>query len=203
MTRHPRARLLLVLAAAALAGCRTATDAPPAAAPAVESRAPDGPGDRKLLLPLKEGSVRFAVIGDTGTGGTEQHQIARRLDGWRERFPYDFVLMMGDNLYGSERPRDYERKFEEPYKSLLDSRVKFYAALGNHDEANQSHYEHFNMGGKRYYTFQAEASRAEPARAGAAKPRPVDPGSSGGVRFFAGGRPRRAIRIGSTRTEGS
>ena len=28
--------------------------------------------------------------------------------------------MMGDNLYGSERPIDFVNKFEKPYKPLLD-----------------------------------------------------------------------------------
>jgi hypothetical protein len=61
--------------------------------------------------------------------------------------------MLGDNLYGSERPSDYVRKFEQPYKPLLSDGVKFYAALGNHDEPAQRLYEPFNMGGERYYTF--------------------------------------------------
>ena len=43
--------------------------------------------------------------------------------------------MLGDNLYGGDSPRDYQRKFEEPYKALLDAGVKFYASLGNHDSA--------------------------------------------------------------------
>ena len=30
--------------------------------------------------------------------------------------------MVGDNLYGSDRPIDYEKKFERPYKTLLDAR---------------------------------------------------------------------------------
>jgi 3',5'-cyclic AMP phosphodiesterase CpdA len=71
----------------------------------------------------------------------------------RETFPYEFVIMMGDNLYGSERPQDYVRKFETPYKLLLDAEVPFYATLGNHDDPNQRFYKPFNMNGERYYTF--------------------------------------------------
>jgi hypothetical protein len=44
-------------------------------------------------------------------------------------------------------------KFEEPYKALLDAGVKFYAALGNHDDFNEIYYKPFNMDGNRYYTF--------------------------------------------------
>ena len=48
-------------------------------------------------------------------------------------FPYDLVTLVGDNLYGAERPQDFKKKFEDPYKPLLDAGVKFYASLGNHD----------------------------------------------------------------------
>jgi predicted phosphodiesterase len=57
-------------------------------------------------------------------------------------------------MYGSERPRDYERKFERPFKPLLDAKVEFYASLGNHDDPNQRLYKPFNMNGERYYTFK-------------------------------------------------
>ena len=104
-------------------------------------------------LPLKDGSLRFAVIGDAGTGGSRQFEIARQLANFRERFPFEFAIMLGDNLYGSERASDYEEKFERPYKPLLDAGVKFYASLGNHDEPSQRFYKPFNMGGERYYGF--------------------------------------------------
>ena len=110
----------------------------------------------KLTLPNEKDSVHFAVIGDTGTGGSDQRQVAAMLTAMRASFPFDIVLMTGDNLYGDEGPRDYARKFEAPYKALLDAKVKFYAALGNHDEATQVNYEPFNMGGKKYYTFKPE-----------------------------------------------
>jgi hypothetical protein len=114
---------------------------------------------QQLTLPNEKDSVHFAVIGDSGTGGSDQRQVAARLAAMRASFPFDIVLMTGDNLYGNEGPRDYAAKFELPYKALLDAKVKFYAALGNHDEATQVMYEPFNMGGKKYYTFKpAKAS---------------------------------------------
>jgi hypothetical protein len=106
-------------------------------------------------LPKKAGSVRFAVIGDSGTGGGAQQRVARRLAAEHEGFDFEFVLMLGDNLYGNERPHDYAAKFERPYKPLLDAGVKFYASLGNHDEPSQRFYKLFNMNGERYYTFKA------------------------------------------------
>jgi hypothetical protein len=69
----------------------------------------------------------------------------------REAFPFDFVLMLGDNLYGSKKPEDYRKKFEDPYKDLLSEGVKFYASLGNHDDPNERYYQPFNMNGQRYY----------------------------------------------------
>jgi hypothetical protein len=106
------------------------------------------------VLPNDKDSVKFAVIGDTGTGGREQYEIAKLLDGARARFPYEFVIMMGDNMYGGEGPSDFVKKFETPYKPILDAGVKFYASLGNHDDPSQRFYKPFNMDGKRYYSFR-------------------------------------------------
>jgi predicted phosphodiesterase len=61
--------------------------------------------------------------------------------------------MLGDNMYGGEKAVDYKQKFEEVYRPLLDQKVKFYAALGNHDDSNQRFYEFFNMDGQEYYRF--------------------------------------------------
>jgi 3',5'-cyclic AMP phosphodiesterase CpdA len=61
--------------------------------------------------------------------------------------------MMGDNLYGSQQPRDFFLKFESPYGPLLRMGIPFYAALGNHDNPSNRNYPGFNMGGQRYYSF--------------------------------------------------
>jgi hypothetical protein len=108
----------------------------------------------KLTLPLKEGSLRFAVIGDTGSGTDQQRQLADVMVRYRAAFPFDFVLMMGDNIYGSESAQDFHKKFSDVYKPLLDNQVKFYATLGNHDLPLQMNYEPFNMNGKEYYRIK-------------------------------------------------
>jgi len=108
----------------------------------------------QVSLPIKEGSVRFAIIGDTGSGTDKQQQIADMMVRYKKAFPFEFVLMMGDNLYGGESAKDYDKKFESVYKVLLDAKLKFYATLGNHDDANQRLYENFNMNGKEYYSFK-------------------------------------------------
>jgi hypothetical protein len=118
---------------------------------------------QQLRLPNQKDSFHFAVIGDTGTGARAQYEVGAKLAEFHKLFPFDTVVMMGDNLYGGQKTRDFEKKFEEPYKPLLSQGVKFYASLGNHDDAAQRSYKLFNMGGERYFTV---------------KPRP-------GIRFFA------------------
>ena len=113
------------------------------------------PAEAPVALPNKEGSLKFGVLGDFGTGSREQYQLADQMAKLHQRFPFEIVVTVGDNLYGSERPQDFVRKFEAPYKALLDAKVKFYASLGNHDAREQAHYKLFNMDGKRYYTFKA------------------------------------------------
>jgi hypothetical protein len=109
-------------------------------------------------LPMKPGSVKFAVIGDTGTGDKHQIAVANQIVAWHDKFAFDMVVMTGDNLYGGDGASDYRKKFEEPYKALLDAGIKFYATLGNHDNPNQRLYKPFNMNGERYYTFKPEKS---------------------------------------------
>jgi len=109
---------------------------------------------QRLTLPMKDGSVRFAVIGDTGSGSDKQREVGEMMAQYRGVFEFEFVLMMGDNLYGGEAPKDFEKKFSEPYKALLDNKVKFYATLGNHDQSLQINYANFNMNGKEYYRFK-------------------------------------------------
>ncbi|HYN84390.1 MAG TPA: metallophosphoesterase [Pyrinomonadaceae bacterium] len=107
-----------------------------------------------LTLPSKKDSLRFAVIGDTGTGTEKQHELADVMHNYHAAFPFEFVLLLGDNMYGGEKAEDFKVKFENVYKPLLNDKVKFYAALGNHDESNQRFYELFNMNGEEYYRFE-------------------------------------------------
>lgn len=103
---------------------------------------------------IAQGSVvRFAVLGDNGTGGKPQYEIGAQMTAARAAFPFEFVIMVGDNMYGSQAPRDFVSKFQRPYADLLRAGVTFHAALGNHDDPSNHSYPGFNMGGQRYYTF--------------------------------------------------
>ena len=84
-----------------------------------------------------------------------QYQLGEQMAKVQERFPFELVITVGDNIYGGERPQDMKKKFEEPYKALLSKGIKFYASLGNHDDRGQARYALFNMDGKTYYTFKA------------------------------------------------
>ena len=110
-------------------------------------------GDDEPPLALKPFSLKFAVVGDSGQWSTVQRQTAAELAAQRTRFPFEIVLMLGDNNYGDGSPESYRVRFEEPYEPLLERGVKFYAARGNHDIGAQWDYPLFNMGGHRYYTF--------------------------------------------------
>lgn len=108
---------------------------------------------QETSLPVQRGSLKFAVIGDNGTGAKPQFEVGQQLAAARAAFPFEMVLMLGDNMYGSQRPADFADKFERPYAALLQAGVPFYAALGNHDNQSNRFYKGFNMGGERYYTF--------------------------------------------------
>jgi hypothetical protein len=170
----PRPRhlgLIVAVIAALCAGCRRELPQDIARRSAI-SVTELRPAAGQLALPGKPGSVRFAVIGDSGRGDERQYDTAAQLNAWRARYPFEFVLMLGDNVYDHHTAADYRQRFETPYKPLLDAGVTFHAAIGNHDDPAQVFYEKFNMGGERYYSYR----RAEMSLRGGL--------TGGGVRFF-------------------
>lgn len=106
-----------------------------------------------VQLPNRSDSLKFAVIGDNGTGEGPQYEIAKQMTTSHATFAFDLVIMLGDNMYGSQRPADFMKKFEQPYAPLLLAGVRFQASLGNHDRVENVSYSHFNMNGQRYYTY--------------------------------------------------
>jgi hypothetical protein len=105
------------------------------------------------ILPNKPDSLKFAVIGDNGTGDEPQDELGAEMHRVRDRFPFTLVLMLGDNFYGRQRPDDLRHKFDRPYAPLLAAGVRFQAVIGNHDEPDTIEYPPLNMDGRRYYTF--------------------------------------------------
>jgi predicted phosphodiesterase len=108
---------------------------------------------QQTQLPNRPDSVKFVAMGDNGTGDRPQYELAEQMMRLHNTFRFDLVIMLGDNMYGSQRPADYVRKFELPYAPLLAAGVKFQASLGNHDRPEQVNYRLYNMNGQRYYTY--------------------------------------------------
>jgi hypothetical protein len=147
-TRHG---VLLTLLALVLLSLGTPSSVPCARRPLVASQA--GASQPVVALPLKSDSVRFAIIGDSGSGNSFQYDVAQQMVKARAKFPFDFVVMLGDNINGGHSPEDFTDRFERPYQPLLEAGVKFYAALGNHDDPIECLYKPFNMGGQRFYAY--------------------------------------------------
>jgi hypothetical protein len=123
-------KILSVVAALALMAPAAPTEAMPAA------------GDGSPAPPRSLGSapalLRFAVIGDFGTGSSIQSGVANRMCRWRRSRPFDLVITTGDNIYPDGAARYFEPNFFQPYECLLDDGVSFRATLGNHDVATDN-----------------------------------------------------------------
>jgi len=110
-------------------------------------------GGHAQAIQAQAESLRFAVIGDFGSGTPQQYEVASLMAAVRARSQYDMVLTAGDNIYGGWNHRAVVDRFEMPYRRLLEGGVSFFASLGNHDDLAERQYPLFNMGGERYYTF--------------------------------------------------
>jgi 3',5'-cyclic AMP phosphodiesterase CpdA len=107
-----------------------------------------------LVLPNRIDSLKFAVTGDLGTGERAEYEVAAQMAALRMRFPFEMVILVGDNIIGRQSaPSDFVAKFEQPFRSLLQAGTRFHAALGNHDKPANRFYPPWNMAGQRYYTF--------------------------------------------------
>ena len=80
------------------------------------------------------GTVKFVAIGDTGTGGQGQYDVAAAIKKKCQTAGCDFVLILGDNVYSSGvnsvNDSQFDSKFEDPYQNID---LPFYLVLGNHD----------------------------------------------------------------------
>ncbi len=78
--------------------------------------------------------VRFAALGDAGTGSAEQYAVGKALGEKCKQDGCDFVLYLGDNFYDTgvkdENDKQFAEKFEKPYETVD---APFYVVLGNHD----------------------------------------------------------------------
>jgi len=109
-----------------------------------------------LRADSNDSKTRFAVVGDFGTGEDDQYAVGQQMLNVHRASALDLVLAVGDNIYPNGSSRYFDKHFERPFEGLLNERVKFYAALGNHDveegRKDQLQYPLFNMDGSNYYT---------------------------------------------------
>ncbi|MCP4499882.1 MAG: hypothetical protein GY822_07960 [Deltaproteobacteria bacterium] len=80
--------------------------------------------------------LQFLAVGDVGTGGEGQKRIAKFMASRAAEVPVSFVLLLGDNFYGtgvtSKKDDQWGPKFHQMYNQPSLA-VPFYASLGNHD----------------------------------------------------------------------
>ena len=100
----------------------------------------------------------FGVVGDTGEVTPGLRGVIREMLNYRRnRANFDFMLLLGDNIYSDGIGRGIPKVFEAPFADLLSAGVQFYAVLGNHDIRRgtdlQINYPGWNMAGRRFYAF--------------------------------------------------
>jgi tartrate-resistant acid phosphatase type 5 len=126
--RFPMAALITVFSQSACVGLL-----PPPVDPASQREIP------AFEIPDPQPGItyqRFLVIGDMGTGRSDQRNVAASMAKRAAREPVSFILTVGDNIYpaGVESVDDsqWRTKFEDVY-SQEALQIPFYATLGNHD----------------------------------------------------------------------
>ena len=123
---------LVVVLALVVSACAPARDDTEKRAVRRQKRAVQ-PSPTVTQAPPAPGVMRFAVLGDFGTGFSDQAEVARRMCRWRRDHPFRLVITTGDNIYPDGHPDHFDDKFFEPYACLLNNGVRFRASLGNHD----------------------------------------------------------------------
>lgn len=77
--------------------------------------------------------LRFAAIGDTGSGGRQAMAVAEQLARTYRREPFGLVSLLGDIVYYGSIRRRFDDAFVKPMSPLIDAGVNFELAIGNHD----------------------------------------------------------------------
>ncbi len=149
-TRLAASVVALGTLAAIASGCNAVGDAP---------RAYIDSAGRLGQVPAANESLTFAVVGDTGTGGSAQAAVA----GLLERTRPDLLLITGDVVYPDGGYDSYGPKFYAPYRDLIKT-TPILPVLGNHDVMTgdgRPYLDNFRLPHdnpqetERYYSFDA------------------------------------------------
>jgi|GEM_PF-547730 len=81
-------------------------------------------------------NTRIWVLGDAGTGTTNQTKVRDAFYTWTGARDPNLVLQLGDNAYNSGLDAEFQSKVFDIYGALM-RRVPFWSCLGNH-ETNQA-----------------------------------------------------------------
>ncbi|MEM0950652.1 MAG: metallophosphoesterase [Cyanobacteria bacterium P01_H01_bin.74] len=104
---------------------------------------------RQDQLKKEEIVDHFIALGDWGAGTPFQKQVAAQLATFHQAKPYASVFMLGDNIYpAGDVIKRGEQYFETMYAPLIEKKVNFIVALGNHDVIEghgQEQIEYFKM----------------------------------------------------------
>jgi hypothetical protein len=102
--------------------------------------------------PAGRSRFTFAVVGDFGSGTTDEAAVASLIESWHP----DFVLAVGDNAYPVGSKALLDRDIFRPYAALMRESAWF-PALGNHDVkagGGRPELEAFHsLGKERWYRF--------------------------------------------------
>jgi len=101
--------------------------------------------------------LRFAVVGDNGTGGRNAMRVGRAMAEAYQEEPFSLLVHTGDLVYYGDLADRYEEVYVRPLRPLLDAGVTVRPVLGNHEfdyTATLRLLERLGLPG-RYYSFRA------------------------------------------------
>jgi Calcineurin-like phosphoesterase len=102
--------------------------------------------------PLGASTFTFAVVGDFGSGTSNEAAVASLIESWHP----DFVLTVGDNAYPMGSTELLDRDIFGPYAAVMRESAWF-PALGNHDvqaDGGKPELDAFHsLGNERWYRF--------------------------------------------------
>ena len=102
--------------------------------------------------PVGAARFTFAVVGDFGSGTSDETAVASLIASWHP----DFVLTVGDNAYPSGAAELLDRDIFGPYAEVM-RRSAWFPALGNHDvkaDDGKPELDAFHsLGAERWYRF--------------------------------------------------
>ena len=107
---------------------------------------------RFRAAPARAATFTFAVVGDYGSGTSNETAVASLIESWHP----DFVLTVGDNAYPEGSKQLLDRDIFGPYAAVMRESAWF-PALGNHDvkaDDGRPELEAFHsLGAERWYRF--------------------------------------------------